>query len=309
MLLLTTYIVIFCYVSIFGVTAKNVLITGNDKIKDLYVRNNSEFYVFLERYPITRYYWILENVEEIKNSCVEPLGLRESYASDEPSAGSFRGNTNDGGFDIFTFRINNSTMEELPQLKFLYTYDFNNENTGIHAQVNLLADESEETYDNIQKFTIYDTDRDFHEVEGNSLIEVILSGSLSQDYSLSSGNSWFFENAGTFKSNGLIELIDTNYGVNSYIFIFKLKEVTKKDVLPVLHFSYKESSKSSSVKKTTSINLRQKGETHIIFKEPDLDLKERFNPKNNEILDIEIKGNPSTGYKWYLENAEEVKKI
>ena len=288
--------------------------------------NNSRFNVFIEAYP--GFTWILDNLEEVKKADIEPLNLMPSQYSKEPNAGEYiAGNPQDeayGGYFQFIFKKNDSVMKELPPLKFIFKNDSDPEGKEILAQVNLKVGEGKplnlglinDPTSNIIKIEEEGGEFDLY-VNSNFANFIFLYGSISNDNTLSSGYSWYMDNADLIKSNPFVELLELDSFANRpgsyynpmttlYKYIFQINDYTAKDVLPTLVFSYKESPKSTSYKARAVVNLRGNNETIVTF--DDKESRKSLNVDVNEVLLVELNGNPSTGYNWMLENTEDVKK-
>ncbi|OUM63348.1 hypothetical protein PIROE2DRAFT_61332 [Piromyces sp. E2] len=303
-----------------------IFISGDVGSKDLYVHNNSIFTIFFEGYAVN--YddsWILENVEELKNTDVTPLELYKTSWGDEPNSGMYylTGNKNRSGYSIFNFQINNSTMENLPQLKFAFMRVGGNSNK---VTVNLLPAKTEEPEyadEKLNDLSFYLPEEDdiyieeyggerSLEIEDGKIFKVILNGKLSDDVTLKSPNSWFFDSESIGEQKDLIELVSTcsrynNYYSNSeYVFKFKVNKINENTVLPALLFSYKKSEEESS-KISATVILTKKGEHSYYFKYY-RNLRQRLYTKNNEIVSVALLSDPYIGNIWYLANEEEVKK-
>jgi len=324
-MMLIIAIILFCCIACIRAN-ESVLLTGNEKVKDFVLYNNSRFNVFIEAYP--GFTWILDNLEEVKKADIEPLNLMPSQYSNEPNAGEYIvGNPQDeayGGYFQFIFKKNDSVMKELPPLKFIFKNDSDPEGKEILAQVNLKVGEGKplslglinDPTSNIIKIEEEGGEFDLY-VNSNSANFVFLYGSISNDNTLSSGYSWYMENADIIESNPFVELLELDSFANRpgsyynpmttlYKYIFQVNDFTAKDVLPTLIFSYKESSESTSYKARAVVNLRSYNETIVTFN--DEESNKSLNVDINEVLLVELNGNPSTGYNWMLENAEDVEK-
>jgi len=321
-------LILFCYIAIVSAN-ESVLITGNEKVKDFILYNNSRFTVFLEAYP--GYTWILDNVEEVKKADIEPIDLMPSHYGNEPNAGEYiNGYPQDesmGGYYYFNFKKNDSVKKEYPPLKFIYKNNSDKEANDIQAQVNLIVGEGEPLslgLINDPTSSLIKIEEDGGEfdlyVNNDSANFIMLYGSISGDKTLSSGYSWYLENEDLIEFNKNVDLLQLDTFANKpgsyynpmttlYKYVFQVKDYTAKDILPTLVFSYKESAKSKSIEARAVVHLRSNDETVISFDNDTNDVKKNLNVNRNEILLVELKGNPSTGYNWMLDNVEKVKEM
>jgi len=327
--MLTTYLILFAYVAFIGVTARtSVLLNGNIREKDISVYENTEFLVELESSANTTNTWILENVNEVKNSIVEPLNLVESSYGDEPNTGKYiKAKPKDataGGIFQFKFKVSNTTLENLPQLKFTYKNDDNKNEDELNVKVNLIAGKDDSLKNELVFINDDNEDIELREpgekfefdlnVNEDAIHLITLYGAFPEKPT--TGNSWFLDNSEE-ELNGLVEVknvysyvdepyysIDVMYTV--YRFFIKMNKFTTKDELPILRFSYKSTPDSTSVESSVIVNLRRKEETVLTFRQEE-DLKRKINAYKNETIVVELEANPSTGYKWFLENVDNVK--
>ncbi|OUM60949.1 hypothetical protein PIROE2DRAFT_62819 [Piromyces sp. E2] len=280
------------------------------------VRVNESFYVYLESYK--GYDWYLENLDEVLNSDVQPIN-QDNIIDGQLKSSSFLAFEDDSksGVNFFSFEISrNSTLEALPTLKFVYKKGNSNDSENdVHAQVHLVADYGKEIrswfHNDPKKDVIIDKKGGEYDimVSSNTNNLVTLWGSLSHDETLSSGYSWYLENAEDLESTELIKLIYTGShvlnrnSVTEYEFGFGMGELPKNEVLPSLIFTYKESQESKEVKYTAIVNLRMENEAIIKINELG-DVEKTFNVLKNEIFIVELN---SVGYEWNLVNADEVR--
>jgi len=321
--MLIALLALFCYIAI--ATAETVVITGNEKVKDLTVYNNSRFTVYLEGYP--GYTWILENIDELREADIRGLSLKKSFMN-EYNTGDYAegkpGVEDNSGYYIFNFQKRDVEIKEFPPIKFAYKKnDASDDDAGIRAQVNLKVAKSEP----IPAYLVHDSNNmvlsvneeggefDFR-VNSNSTMYVYLYGSFSNDNTLSTGNSWFFENEDLIQSDHTLELLQIESFaeksgpyrdptiVTGYKYTFKVNPIAPGDVLPTLIFTYKESQDSTSYKSRAIVDLRVLSETIITF---DTQKKREIVTIKEEVLQVEFDKDLSTGNDWILENLEEVK--
>ena len=163
------------------------------------------------------------------------------------------------------------------------------------------------------------------EVEKNSEFNVELEGNPTTGY------SWILENVDSIKNSKLLTILNLEEEMNTtktyvqdpckdgmcgvggtFIFEFKVNEVNEKDELPQLIFGYKrpwEKDVKDYKKVELNLKLKKQCESNIPF----VCLKQEggkaeLKVENNKEFKIALEGNPTTGYCWYLKNAEEIKK-
>ena len=178
------------------------------KNKHLLICENNEFIVDLEEYPETGHKWILDNVFDLKNYGIEPKNLEDS------NKGHFVKNLTNGGVTTFKFFFSNTTLEELPSLKFVYRNELNSEEKEeeeICAQVNLLMDKEKKECGRLREYISYKNDNveETLEVESQNLYHILIDGEILNDKTLSTGHTWYLENKDEVEANGLVELIET----------------------------------------------------------------------------------------------------
>jgi len=297
-MLLITFLFI-SYFAIASIMAKNtskILINGNDKNVNLYVKQDSFVNIGFTGNSGGFYDWNFENIEEL-NSILGENSVKDNY------------DWYSGIYEI-TFEINNSTsIEELPELNFIYKDDEKNEVIK-QVKITLVEDTTEDfNYGNLFSDIRIEKGGETDLVITKDFIEIVLYSDIPVDRPLTTGYSWYLDNADMLRNNKNIKLIRSSSGLSNKemynLYIFKVNEIAKEDVLPALLFSLKQSSDDTSSKAKHIINLKKSGEMTIIMKEDSL--KQHMIVYKNETIIVELDGNPSTGYYWYLENAEEVK--
>ncbi|OUM58839.1 hypothetical protein PIROE2DRAFT_64157 [Piromyces sp. E2] len=114
--LLTLFTVLIIH--IYTVWAENVSFDQNGGKSSIIVDVNTNFNVELKGNPTTGYSWYLENVDEIKNSVIEPINLNEENTGDYIQNQNKR-LSGAGGVFLFSFRVKN-IVKDPPTLKFIY---------------------------------------------------------------------------------------------------------------------------------------------------------------------------------------------
>ena len=273
-----------------------MLINGNDKKVNLYVKQDSQVGIRFTGNSGGYYDWNFDNIEDLESYDIE---VKKGY------------DYNSGVYGV-TFDIADGTaIEELPTLQFTYK-DSVNDKVVKQVQVTLKESTSEENHGYpFDDLKIYEDagERDLY--VRNGFIEVRLYTSVPVDRPLTTGYSWYLDNADMLKNHKIIKFLRSNSYYRSgskmeCIFEFKVNEIAKEDILPALIFSLKQSSDDSSVKAKSVVNLRVPDEKSVFFSSGN-DLKQSLNVNKNETIIVELDGNPSTGYKWYLENADEIR--
>jgi len=299
----------------------NVLLTGNELNKDLIICDNDDFHVYLEGYPETGYSWVLENFDDLKDYGITP----EDMNVEAPSVKLIQSNSTGSVFE-FNFEFTNTTLEELPSLKFLYKNDSNSgegkDDNERRAQVNLLMDKDKKKCGRIRKTIDYyenNNKEEFLNVESGKLYQIKLKGEQFTDSTLSSGHSWYLEYKDEIKSNGLIEILCENSEIlrekkdeniiSIYEYLFEVKEFSDESVLPVLVFSFKETPESKDAKAMKIVNLRDRNEIYIEFEdgEKNSNLEKSYNIRRSEVFNVEL--NVHYPFVWYLENIKEILKL
>jgi len=165
------------------------------------------------------------------------------------------------------------------------------------------------------------------EIKDNSEFIVKLEGNPT------TGFSWFLKNDEEIKDSSVIESlnIDDNNGLKNYIskptkgpvcgsggtFVFKFKvNNAERNVLPKLIFIYKRPWEQNDFDCTSEITLKliqdssNENNNNINVNNeislPQSATQGEIKVKEGEIFSIKVKGNPTTGYSWFLVNEEEL---
>ncbi|KAG4104591.1 hypothetical protein H8356DRAFT_1028308 [Neocallimastix lanati (nom. inval.)] len=157
------------------------------------------------------------------------------------------------------------------------------------------------------------------DVNENSSFNIILNGNPTTGY------SWFLENVDELRASNIIEPInlDEHNGSKNYIsdanknamcgvggvFVFKFKanKANRKEI-PKLSFIYKRPWESGDPDFKAVITLKIK-ESNQISNEvilPQNASQGEIKINEGELFSIKLKGNPTTGYSWFLINDEEI---
>ena len=236
-----------------------------------------------------------------------------------------------GGTFIFKFQVNDITNGQLPTLKFVYTRNLNRVNVGDNttAILHLKKDETVPQNnavtpnDNVVSFPQEGGSKELN-VENNTTFSVQLRGNPTTGY------VWYLDNAEEITKSDVIEELTRggNYiqdnavpgliGVGgSYVFKFQVKNVNKGS-LPALKFVYKRSWVNVPIA-TATVILNTVPVSSAAVDEPEEEaLKniitfgnagghEELSVVSNSSFTVKLDGNPTTGYSWYLDNADEIK--
>jgi len=338
--MLAAFLIICCCFSfIRAIDTDSLLITGGKKNLDLYIHNDSEFTIYLQTY-VKRASWVLENVEDLNNFNIEPLNLVHSAWTGKNNTAKLDTLSSDynNSLMVFKFRVNDLSVENLPRLNFLYKEDEN-----ISVTVNLLPSQTEKVDikslddpilnynkdeykivnqklgDNLVPFKVYKKQeynnayiRNYESktlrVDSNSIHMVVIEGDYVRDLSLNS-KAWYLENENEIESNKAIELISTasrfEGNTSQYIFIFKINELGKDDILPILLFSRKDSKEDAPSNINCSVLLLNQNEPVCSIN--DVKSISKCVMEKNETFVVLIYDEPTSGYYWYLKNEEEIK--
>lgn len=328
------YLILFCFIVIASaefINKNSIIINENEQIKDLYVKSNSKFTIYLKLIEDSSYYWALDNFEEIiKNSDIEPLNLVSTY--DDNKDWSYDDEANKGepillpdinlGFYKFEFKINkNSTLENLPQLNFVRKFKLkDSKRDEFHTLVNLLADH--DTFNANKDIKLYPKKEDnknikhILEIDDNKAYCIVLTYEVTSDYN-NLYYSWYLDNIEQINENNLLDIYSNSQIelsndnkikiTDRYTFKINKDKFSEKDLLPVLSFTLKESPDQyfDYFEKSITFKLRRKSEGYVSFKYEDE--KKIFFTEKNEVIAVEFSGNPGAGYGWYLKNLDEVK--
>jgi len=294
--MIAAFLLLYCYIGIISVSAlikeTSVLFKEDEKVKDLYISSNSKFTIYLVGSPNSMYYWALENLEEVKNSNIEPLNLVSTYKdADEfnydniPNKGEIlslkkpKDDVSESfGFFKFSFQVNNSTLKNLPQLNFVYKFKMDiEEDNEVRAQVNLLANPSGEinkyfSSQNVLEIDSDDIDEEKEytlQIDNNSDYLVKIEDEFTYDNYLI-GSSWHLTEEQLNEAKDLIEVYrgteikpyESKYKI-IYSYHIKSNDLPAKELLPILSFTFKESEGDNQFKKSIIVYLRKKGDFYI----------------------------------------------
>ncbi|ORX87249.1 hypothetical protein BCR32DRAFT_240379 [Anaeromyces robustus] len=295
---------------------------------ELDVSSNSSFCVKLEGNPTTGFSWSLNNENDLVSSGIEKIS--QEYVSKKHP----KGMVGVGGNYIFKFKVNDTCGKELPNLQFIYKRSWENKN-GITAIVKLNSIEkcnNDDNDDNEATVEISQNGGNFNlDIKDNSSFTVKIAGNPTTGY------SWFLANAEELKSSNVI--IPTNLDENNvsqdyisdpheegmvgyggtFVYKFNVKDAcSERKGYQVLNFGYKRPWETNVIAKAeVVINItdciNNNNNNVVTYNDlPNIDISEEGGKFNLDINDygsfvVKIAGNPTTGYSWYLENAEEIK--
>jgi len=296
-----------------------LIFNQNGGIHELEVEQGNTFTVSLEGNPSTGYSWTLENANDLKG--VESLGYEYIEGESEEDMVGVGGN--------FYFKFQVKETDELPTLKFAYmrpweTVAISTAEVTLKAKATssaaVAADVPEEevanTNDEINVSFSQDGGDESIVVKDGQLINVKLQGNPTTGY------RWVLQNSNDLK--GIVQLNEGDEYVQNPArkgmlgvggtFVFKF-QVNDANELPTLNFEYK---RGNSPRSTAKVVISKEGGSIVAFAAPEEEVNEvifsqndthgEISVKSNSTFVIKIKGNPTTGYTWKLNNAKELEK-
>ncbi|ORX41843.1 hypothetical protein BCR36DRAFT_170522 [Piromyces finnis] len=288
------------------VEAENVVsFTQKGGVQELEVKKGLNFDVKLSGNPTTGYNWYLDNVNDIEDT-IELLNGDGDYIQDKSKPGM----VGVGGTFIFKFQVKKT--DKLPAIKFVYRRSWEGASIA-NAKVILKINGYIEA-ENVVTFTQNSGVQKLEVGEG-SFFDVRLPGNPSTGY------NWSLDNIDDIKDT--VELLKNENGLSDYYYIpnnpdpmliggggsyiFKF-QVKKTDKLPTLKFVYKRSWSSdpkSTVEVVLKSNIYVEAENVVTFTQ-DGGIQE-LEVEEGSYFDVKLSTNPSTGYNWYLDNADDIK--
>ena len=272
----------------------------------------------------TGFLWFVDNVDELNKAGIEIINLGEhntgKYITQKPKEGEPMMVGAPGVFE-FVIKADKYPNGEMPKIKLVNKRM--NDKEGKELLITLKKCCCNKNKNKI-RFTHNGGKGDL-EVEKNSEFNVELEGNPTTGY------SWILENVDSIKNSKLLTILNLEEEMNTtktyvqdpckdgmcgvggtFIFGFKVNEVNEKDELPQLIFGYKrpwEKDVKDYKKVELNLKLKKQCESNIPF----VCLKQEggnaeLKVENNKEFKIALEGNPTTGYCWYLKNAEEIKK-
>ena len=275
--------------------------------KELKVQEYSTISLKLEGNPGTGFGWYLENKDDLLKSNIKPLNLNE-FQSVEFSKCEDNKLLGQGGYFDFHFKL--LPGAENAEAKFVYKR-FNVAENAKPLSVNIKINELK--ISNIKKLGKNENSAEL-EIKENELTSIQIQGNATTGY------LWFVENVEELKKEG-IEIINLGEHNNGkYItqkpkegepmlvgapgifeFVLKVEKYPTNDLPKIKLINKRINDKEGkelliSLKKccnkTNSIQFQMNGG------------KLDFEIKPNSTFNVELIGNPTTGYSWILENAD-----
>ena len=276
----------------------------------------SEISLKLKGNPTTGFSWYLENKDELLKSNIKPLNLNE-YLSTEFIKQSNSGNIlGQGGYFDFNFKFFPGAKQG-SIAKFIYKR-FNSQ-PGTEANKMEISFKIEPLTLLNSKIFEQNLEEGELEIKENELTSIKIKGNATTGY------LWFLTNNDELKNSGInvINLGEKNTG--KYIveepkegepmmcgapgifeFVFNIKKFPEGE-LPKLKFIHRRANEENG--RSMTISLKRKCETQLNSLKIGMNGgKFDLEVENNNQFSIELKGNPTTGYSWFLENFEELKK-
>jgi len=262
------------------------------------VAPSATFDVNLAGNPTTGYQWYLTNETELQASSIVLVG--KNYAqkkNTEKLVGA-------GGNFIFSFKANEVCGQELPKLVFAYQRG-DEEATRTNVYRLKLSEESCKAA--LKKDEeVNNTEAKAMDVNNDEIFSVKLNGNPTTGY------SWVLMNEEEIASSGVVSKVADDYvedeheegmvGVGgTFTFEFMVNNACGKQ-LPNLVFGYKRPWEDEVADKAEyTLNLKDDANCAKNVEEA-----KEVKVKNNETFTLELKGNATTGYKWSLDNEEEL---
>jgi len=153
------------------------------------------------------------------------------------------------------------------------------------------------------------------DIASNTPFSVKLAGNPSTGY------TWFLRNVQEVQTSNIVSLKGQDYqhaeenidgGNGEFIFNFEAKDVCEQEI-PRLNFAYERGWETAEPYATAIINLKglcekkQEAASAVLPEEPKTDATNVLEVENNKVFNVELKGNPTTGFSWSLDNEEELK--
>ena len=286
-------------------------IEQNVEKKELEIPEYSTISLKLEGNISTGFGWYLENKEALLKSNIKPLYLNENLSVEFSKPNDDKKLLGQNGFFDFKFKL--LPGAENTEVKFIYKR-FNVTENSKPLTVNIKINELK--INNIKKFEKNETSGEL-EIKEGELSSIQIPGNATTGY------LWFVDNINELNKSG-IEIINLGERNNGKYITQKPKEgepmligapgifefVIKTDKypqgdLPTMKLVNKRINDKEGKElliilkkycnKKNSIRFTQKGGKN------DLEIE-----KNSE-FSVELEGNPTTGYSWFLENLEAIK--
>ena len=286
------------------------IIEHNVEKKDLDITEYSTVNIKLPGNPSTGFGWYLENKDELIKSNIKPLNLNEFLSVDFTSSEDAK-LLGQSGFFEFKFKF--LPGAENVEAKFVnkrFNVTENSKPLLISFKINELK------IKNVKKFGKKETEGCLDIKEGE-LTSIQIEGNATTGY------LWFIENCEELNKAG-IEIINLGeHNTGKYlvkkpkegepvmtgipgIFEFVIKINKFENDLPKIKFINKRMNDKEG--KSLLITLKKAEENKLkIIKFNMKGGKNDLEVENNSIFNVELEGNPTTGYSWILENPEIIK--
>ena len=287
------------------------VIEENIEKKELEINEYSTVSIKLPGNPSTGFGWYLENKEDLLKSNIKPLNLNEFLTVELSNQEGDNKLLGQGGFFDFKFKF--LPGAENKEAKFVYKR-FNVTENSKPLSINFNIKELK--IEKIKQFKVNETEGEL-EIKEGELTSIQITGNAT------TGHLWFLDNIDELNKAGIniINLGEHNTGKYLIqkpkegepmlvgapgIFEFVIKADKLENELPKIKFVNKRMNDKEG--KILLITLKKNEVNNI--------KKIRFNMKggkneleveNNTIFNIELEGNPTTGYSWVLENPEIIK--
>jgi len=282
------------------------------------VEVNTVFNVELKGNPTTGYSWYLDNVDEIKNSVIEPINLDDNnsgeYIQNKYNRRQLKQSNKNlvgvGGVFVFSFKVKETTSNQLPTLKFIYKRSWESNGNFTTAEVSLMLKDANSD----QSITIDDDQSISFDTDGGTK-ELTVTADTPFNVKLvtipSTGYYWSIENEEEIKD--IIELVKKDYvsnpdrekmigtgGFSVYTFTVK-----KAGQLPSIRFIYKRASGSTG--NTAILNLKcatEPNPVEVSFKEDGGSQEVTVDVGTS--ITVKLHGNPTTGSNWNFNNENQL---
>ena len=290
----------------------------NENSAELEIKENEFASIQITGNATTGYLWFIENPDELKKQGIEIINLGEhnngKYITQKPKEGEPMLVGAPGIFE-FVIKIEKYPTNDLPKIKFVNKRINDKEGKELLVSLKKCCNKSKT---NSVKFQMNGGKIDY-EIESNSTFNVELEGNPTTGY------SWFLENAEVIKNSKLLTILNLDEEHNSsktyiqdqcqegmcgvggkFVFEFKVNEIKDNDELPKIIFGYKRPWEKDVKDYTKAeLNLKLKKDLIVFLKQEGGNAELKV--ENNKEFKIALEGNPTTGYSWYLKNAEEIK--
>ena len=292
----------------------------NENGGELEIKENELTAIQIVGNATTGFLWFVENNDELKKNGIEIINLGEhnngKYITQKPKEGEEMMVGAPGVFE-FILKIEKYPTNDLPKIKFVNKRI--NSQEGKELLITLKKHCCNKGQNNIIKFQMKGGKSDF-EVVSNSTFKVELSGNPTTGY------SWILENADVIKNSKILTALNLDEEHNcsqtyiqdkceegicgvggTFVYEFKVGEINENDELPQIIFGYKRPwEKDVTNYNKAEINLKKKKSELILCIKQEGGNAE-LKVENNKEFKIALEGNPTTGYSWFLKNAEEIK--